>query len=48
MSTKHTLEQLVNLSKDLFKTSSLSEAFIEFTSNKLGLTCLKYSMNFQS
>ena len=35
MSTKHTLEQLINISKDLFKTSSLNDAFIEFTSNKL-------------
>jgi hypothetical protein len=35
MSTKHNLEQLISMSKDLFKTSSINDAFIEFTSNKL-------------
>ena len=38
MSTKHSLEQLINLSKDLFKTCSLNEALIEFTCNKLSKT----------
>ena len=32
MSTKHTLEQIVSVSKEIFKTCSLTDAFIEFTS----------------
>jgi hypothetical protein len=36
MSTKHTLEQLVNLSKDVFKTCSINDAFVELAGNKLG------------
>jgi hypothetical protein len=36
MSTKHTLEQLVNLSKDVFKTCSINDAIIELAGNRLG------------
>lgn len=31
MSTKHTLEQIVNVSKEIFRTCSLTDAFIDFT-----------------
>lgn len=33
MSTKHSLEQIVNVSKEIFKTCSLTDAFIDFTSS---------------
>lgn len=39
MSTKHSLEQILNISKDIFKTCSLNDALFEFTAtNKLGST----------
>ena len=41
MSSKHTLEQLVGISKDLFKTASLNDAFIEFASKKLSMKTVK-------
>jgi hypothetical protein len=31
MSTKHSLEQIVNVSKEIFKTCSLTDALIELT-----------------
>ena len=35
MSTKHTLEQILNVSKDIFKTCALTDALIERAGNKL-------------
>ena len=46
MSTKHSLEQILNISKDIFKTCSLNDALFEFTANnKLGSTL--FIQNFQ-
>jgi hypothetical protein len=47
MSTKHTLEQLVNLSKDVFKTCSINDALIELAGNRLGnLKCIHNMYEF--
>ena len=37
MSTKHTLEQLINISKDVFKTCSINDALIELTNQNTNL-----------
>lgn len=37
MSTKHNLEQILNISKDIFKTCYLNDVFFDFTGNKLAV-----------
>ena len=36
MSSKHTLEQIINKSKDVYKLSTLTQATLDLTDNKLG------------
>jgi hypothetical protein len=36
ISAKHTLEQLVNVTRDVFKTPSLSEASLQIVDKNLG------------
>ena len=36
MCTKNSLEQILNISKDIFKTCTLTDAVLEFAGNKLG------------
>jgi hypothetical protein len=42
MASKHTLEQIINVSKDLMRISSLNDAFLEIRPDKLSTKSFIY------